>query len=60
MQVHNMLEEIPTDNGRVQKYIVGNIRLVRIKPEEIEVYKRNGEVIKFTKTEVLDEVAIAK
>jgi len=32
-----------------QKYKAGNIKLVRIKPLVVEVYKRNGEVIKYRK-----------
>jgi len=43
MQVHNMLEPI----GR--KYKVGNIKLIKVKPLVVEVYKRNGEIIKYKK-----------
>ena len=43
MQVHNMLEKIG------QKYKVGNIKLIRVKPLVIEVYKSNGDILKYRK-----------
>lgn len=50
MQVHNMLES----KGKGLGYISGNIKLVRIRGEHIEVYKRSGQIIKFRR-EVLNE-----
>ena len=41
MQVHNMLEK----QGR--GYKAGNIKLIKVKPLIIEVYKRDGEVIRY-------------
>ena len=41
MQVHNMLER----DG--QGFKGANIRLVKIKPEGVEVYKKNGELLKY-------------
>ena len=43
MQVQNMLES----KGIGQGYVAGNIRLVKIRSDQIEVYKQNGEVIKY-------------
>ena len=43
MLVHNMLEKVG------QKYKVGNIKLIRVKPLIIEVFKSNGEIIKYRK-----------
>ncbi len=47
MQIHNMLES----NGKGVGYQAGNIRLVKIKAELIEVIKRNGEIIKYQRIE---------
>ena len=41
VQVHNMLEKVG------QSYKAGNIRVIKIKPEMIEVYKRGGELLKY-------------
>jgi len=43
MLVHNMLEKVGT------KYKVGNIKLIKVKELVVEVYKRNGEIIKYRK-----------
>lgn len=47
MQVHNMLER--EGHG----YKSGNIRLVKIKPDFIEVFKKGGEVIKYKRVGVV-------
>lgn len=52
MQIHNMLES----SGDGKGYQTGNIRLVKIKEDIIEVHKRDGDIIKFKKVGVLDEV----
>ncbi len=52
MQIQNMLES----NGKGAGYQAGNIRLVKILAAWIEITKRNGEVIKYQRVEVKDEV----
>jgi len=46
MLVHNMLEK----NGH--GYINGNIRLVKIFPEKVTVYKKDGGVLTYQNTMV--------
>ena len=41
MQVYNMLER----DGRGFK--AANIRLIKVKPEIVEVYKKTGELLKY-------------
>jgi len=41
MQVHNMLER------KGYSYKAGNIKLIKIKPEFVEIRKRDGEVLMY-------------
>ena len=56
MQIHNMLES----NGNGKGYLAGNIRLIKVKEDIVEIHKRNGEIIKFKKAGVFNEVPMDK
>ena len=47
MQIHNMLES----NGEGHGFKAGNIRLVKIKSDVVEVCKQNRQVITYRRVE---------
>ena len=46
MQVHNMLEK----DGHGFK--VANIKLIKVKPEIVEVHKKTGELLKYKRVKL--------